>query len=192
MLGTELLTGETVDGSETGEESGEMAFRSGVGAIGPRVDIMRRSEGGGSVCVGRLHEAPALEGRDGVRAAGAVPDGLGGPEEATGLRTGLEVEIATVLSAYVGLGLGTAFARRSAYCGLDGREVCVGCLDGLDGVSENFPINCPPGHGIMNSSFFEGFLGAASGPADHELDVGIDSLDGVEGPACLDIETAFF
>jgi hypothetical protein len=44
---------------------------------------------------------------------------------------------------------------------------------------------------VITSSFVI-FLGSAGGPADHELEVGIGNFDGVDGPLCVGIETAFF
>ncbi len=104
------------DGSETGEASGEMAFKSIVGLMGPREDAMRqRSEGGGSVGLRWLEEEPAPEFRDEVGITGAVLDGLNE--------------------------LGAAAAMRSGCDGPGGRDVCVVCLDRLDGVSKNDTLN---------------------------------------------------
>lgn len=154
------------DRSETGGESGEMPFKSGVGLMDPREDIMRRSEGGSSLGLGWLEEEPAPEFRDGVGIAGAALDGL---DE-----------------------VGTPATMRSGCDGPGGREVWVACLDGLDAVSANDTLNCPPGYGIKISSSFAIFPRSAGGPADHELNVGIGSIDGVDGPVCRGIETAFF
>jgi hypothetical protein len=90
-----------------------MPFKSGDGLMGPREDVMRRSEGGGCLGLGWLEEKPAPECRDGVGITGAVLDCL---DE-----------------------LGTAAAMRSGCDGPGGREVCVACLDGLDGVSRMIP-----------------------------------------------------
>lgn len=125
---------------------------------------LMRSEGGDSL--GWLEQEPAPECRDGVGFTRVVLDGL---DE-----------------------LGTAASIRSAFDGAGGREVCVACLDDLDGVSENDTLNCPPGYGIKISSSFAIFLGSAGGPADQELNVGIGSIDRVDCPVCLGIETAFF
>jgi hypothetical protein len=143
-----------------------MPFKSGVGLMGPREDVMYRSEGRGSFGLGRLEEEPALEGRDGVGITGVVLDGLDK--------------------------LGAAAAMRSGCDGPGRRQVCVACLDGRDGVSANDTLNSPPEYGIKISSSLAIFLGSAGGPADQELNVGIGSIDGVDCPVCLGIETAFF
>jgi hypothetical protein len=113
-----------------------------------------------------LEEEPAIEDRDEVRIAEAVLDVL---DE-----------------------IGTVAVMRSGCDGPAGRKVFVAYLDGLDAVSENDILNYPPGYGIIIFSSFTIFLESPGGPAEHELDVGIGNFDGVDGPLCVGIKTAFF